>query len=111
MSILTSTEIDDLLFVAFQNPQVANLITDLNSLPVTNPFSSTTSTAYSIASAPLLRPDELESTGGDDATELSGTYALSIVGFVGIPVGVADRLAGCPDKCAFGGFIVQANPM
>ena len=90
---LTPDDIDELIFVAFENPAKARLIADLVSLPSTNPFSATTNTVYAVATAPLVAPVVLEST---NATTISGTYAVSIAGLVGM---IALMITTCTRKC------------
>ena len=65
---------------------VDSLVTALNMLPGANPFSSTTSTVYSIAAGPIRAPDERPEVGVDttNETEISGAYSVTVAGFVGI---------------------------
>jgi hypothetical protein len=79
--IPTTSDIDQIINVSFQSPQVDTLISDLNLLPSDNPFSSTTSATYMIAPAPIRKQDQIIR---EEPLEFTGSYLLGATAFVGI---------------------------
>jgi hypothetical protein len=81
--VLSPDDINTLLLVAFEEPQVTNLLNDFDGLPSTNSFSQTTSIVYSKSSAPILAPKEVVSSDSS-SMGVSSAYGVSIVGFIGM---------------------------
>jgi hypothetical protein len=85
--VLTTNNTDDILEIAFLPPEVTNLINDLRTLPASNPFSTVTSTVYSIAPAPIRAPiSNLTTTdsSNNNMVQINGSYLFTVSGIVGI---------------------------